>query len=373
MTTEFPKPGLGYTIREFVGAGNWKTAYRASSSNELADVALLYPNDETAERFFAKDVYNILRSISDDAYAAYLAEFKGVLRGQDGKIFIVEEFLESPLEALAPVRDLVQFVRIVRDLSRGLLCLRRADLIHRDLKLDNCGLDRQQRAKIFDLGSVTSEAGEIRGSVLTRSPELFRERAQCDFSSDVWALGATIFALRSGEYPFVLGNEVEARKTISQRLKLGKISRTEAQSQKNELDKIVASRISKSDAWSSLQSRIHSMLRGAAEEVVLAMLEFDPKQRIDIEASEAKWSDLAKELSGKTTGATPRHGIDRWEMAKRQLDAARRQELLFTPGQIERLIAEFNRDESLHTDSTKCASIKKLLEEVKLLSTAYHR
>jgi serine/threonine protein kinase len=370
MTAEFPKPGLGYTIREFVGAGNWKTAYRASSSNELADVALLYPNDEIAERFFAKDVYNILRSISGDPYAAYLTDFKGVLRGQDGKIFIVEEFLETPLDALAPVRDLVQFVRIVRDLNRGLLCLRRANLIHRDLKLDNCGLDRQQRAKIFDLGSVTSEAGEIRGSVLTRSPELFQDNAKCDFSSDVWALGATIFALRSGEYPFVLNNEVEARKIINGRVKLGEISRAKAQLQKNELDEIVASRISKPDAWSSLQSRVHSMLRGAAEEIVLAMLQFDPKRRLDIEGSELKWSNLAKELSGKSTAASATRGIDRWEVAKRQLEAARRQELVFTHGQIERLIAEFDRDESLRAESAKSASIKKLIEEVKLLSTA---
>lgn len=369
MNPVFPKPGLGFAIRELVGAGNWKTAYRASSSNELADVALLYPNDEMAERFFAKDVYNILRSISGEEYAGYLAEFKGVLRGQDGKIFIVEEFLESPLEPLAPIGDIIQFVRIARDLSRGLLCLRRSKLIHRDLKLDNCGLDRQQRAKIFDLGSVTSEAGEIRGSVLTRSPELFHHEARCDFASDVWALGATIFALRSGEYPFVLPNEVETRKSINKRLKLGEISREEARNQKDQLDKIVADRIANPDAWENLRTRVHERVRGSAERIVLGMLDFDPVRRLNIEAIERGWTDFAESLSGKTAGSPDGHLVDRWEIAQRQLEAAKRRELVFTYEQIERLISEFQGDETLKKGApARTDQLKSLLEEVKVLS-----
>ncbi len=364
MAPPFPVPGHGYTIRELVGGGNWKTAYRASSAYNLGDVALLYLHDEKHKNIFAKDVFNILRGKADHPYFTYLAEFKGIFRGDDGRMFLVEEFLARPLDMMAPINDLVQFVRISRDLSRGLRCLHDSKLIHRDLKLDNCGVDHLKRAKIFDLGSVTSEEGEIRGSVLTRSPELFTKDALCNYASDVWALGATLYALRTNSYPFVLDNELSARQRINSDLRHEKIKLDVARKKKAELDALVEQRITRPDAWADLRTRVHKNLRGRSKDILLSVLEFDPAKRSTIQTCEENLSALAQELA--TVSSALGYG-DKWEKIQNQLRAAERKEMRITPKQVERIIAEFDADSSLKADEKKSKAVKDLIKKVKEL------
>jgi serine/threonine protein kinase len=362
MKMKFPNPGHGFKIRELVGGGNWKTAYRAASTYDLGDVALLYLRDDKNKSVFAKDVFNILRGKSDHKYFAYLAEFKGISRGEDGQMFLVEEFLTRPLDAMAPLNDLVQFVRIARDLCRGLLCLHESHLIHRDLKLDNCGVDNLKRAKIFDLGSVTSEEGEIRGSVLTRSPELFTPDARCDYASDVWALGATLFALRTNTYPFVHDSELKSRQQINADLRDGKIDLNIARTRKIELDVLVEQRIAHPEAWSNLKDRVHENLRGRSKEILLKMLDFDPSKRSKIQESESEWTSLAQDLG--TVSPTLRHE-GKWEKITHQLQAVERKELTITPKQVERIIAEYDADLAIKEDHAKDADVGALIKRVK--------
>ncbi len=347
MGPQLPNPGMGFVIRERLGGGAWKTAYRAASSYRLADVALLYFHDDNAHEVVAKDVRNLLRTISKHKYSNYLAEFLGVQKGEDGRIFIIEELIDRPLENIAPVYDLVQFIRIARDLTRGLLCLHENGLIHRDLKLDNCGLDHHQRAKIFDLGSVTSDAGNIRGSVLTRAPELFIANGhdpQCDFATDVWALGATLFALRTGEYPFVYRREAEERNAINALLQAGEISFKESQRRKGEFDKVIASRISATQAELDLKQRIHASLRGRAEEILLAMLAFDREKRSTVADCELKLTELANELAGAGFRGGSTKSPTKWETIKDQLRAVERKELVLTSKQIELVVTEYRAE-----------------------------
>jgi serine/threonine protein kinase len=368
MGEALPMPGLGYVIRELLGGGNWKSAYRASSSYRLADVALLYFHDESKRDIVAKDVTNLLRTVSKHRFSGYLAEFLGVQKGEDGRIFIVEELLDRPLHSIAPVHDILQFTRIARDLCRGLLCLHESKLIHRDLKLDNCGLSHQQLAKIFDLGSVTSDAGHVRGSVLTRAPELFilkngSDEPQCDYATDVWALGATLFALRTGEYPFVYRREVDERNTINNEWKNGRISFDESQRRKERIDKGVADRILKGDAEEDLKKRVHASLRGRAEEILLSMLSFDRSRRRDIQTCEAAFSDLANELAG--AGAVEKKpSPNKWDTIKNQLRAVERKEFVLTEKQIERIVAEYNRVKPEDSDKEIESTLKKIKEQL---------
>jgi serine/threonine protein kinase len=354
---ESPNPGHGYTIREYLASGNWKTAYRASSQYKLSDVALLYFNDDCRPDFIAKDVFNQVRALSMHDYAGYIAEFYGIQKDNDGKFFLVEELLARPLDSIGPVEDLIQFLRIARDLSRGLLCLHDTKLIHRDLKLDNCGLDQQQRAKIFDLGSLTSEGGNIRGSVLTRAPELFREGAQCDMATDVWALGATLFALRTGEYPFVHSNEVDERKRINSHVRAGELSRDDGDKQKLKFDEIIASRISDPDARQQFFARLHKALRGRPETVLHSMLEFDRDKRATAKQFEEEFSKLALEFSGSSS-TKPAETL-KWEQIKIHLRSAIRKDLVLTRKQIARIIADFE------TERPSDDTIGSLLAEVK--------
>ena len=100
MRETLPNPGFGYKVREYLGGGNWKAAYRGSSPYNLADVALLFFHDDEKTDAVVKDVTSLLRTISKHQYADYLAQFYGFQRGQDGKYFIAEELLARPLELI---------------------------------------------------------------------------------------------------------------------------------------------------------------------------------------------------------------------------------------------------------------------------------
>ncbi|MDD1535907.1 hypothetical protein C7U89_21110 [Bradyrhizobium sp. WBOS4] len=72
---ELPNPGLGYKVREYLGGGNWKSAYRATSPYSLADVALLFFHDDEKPDVVVKDVTSLIRTMSKHRYAGYLAKF----------------------------------------------------------------------------------------------------------------------------------------------------------------------------------------------------------------------------------------------------------------------------------------------------------
>ena len=305
----------------------------------------------------AKDVSSLIRAAPNDPNSKYLAQFYSLNTAPEGRIFIVEELLARPLDRLAPLNDLTQFVRISRDLSRGLLFLHKHGLVHRDLKLDNCGLDHQQQAKIFDLGSVTSEPGDVLGTILTRAPELFVAGAKCDNVSDVWALGATLFALRTGDYPFVNKSEIEERRLINLKIREGSIDEREAQSRKRVVDAKIRDRIIRPEAEKELTGLIHGTFRGRTKDILSSMLRFNRDQRGPICAIEKSWSLLAREFAGTTGTASTRPR--KWEQIKIHLSAAMKNETLLTTKQLDKVISEYE------VDKPSDQELKNLIRQVK--------
>lgn len=353
MVMEFPLPGRGYVIREYLGGGFWKRAFRASSTRSTADVALLYPHDDKRSDVLLRDVENLIRGAGGHEFSDYLAQFHGLERGEDGKLFIVEELLDRPLDKLNPLNDLGLFSRIARDLSRGLCCLHENSLVHRDLKLDNCGMDQLQRAKIFDLGSVTSEPGGIEGTIFTRAPELFVSPAAGSLfdkhnvsepaspPADIWALGATLFALKGGKYPFVHENEVEARRRLNTKIATKSVKHKDALESKKQIDKSIAARVTKHGAFEDLKERVQSILRGRAGEILISMLDRQPDRRLKAREYEGMWAQLCNELGG--AGPLPAHRPDKWAHIERQLAAIDQLEFSLTTKQLETLIAELHQ------------------------------
>ena len=371
MNTSMPNPDKGYKIREYLGGGFWKRAYRASSDYSTADVALLYFRDESRNDIIQKDVVNLIRATKGREYSSYLAKFHGIQFGKDGRLFIIEELLERPLDRLAPLNDLVLFSRIARDLCRGLSCLHNIGLVHRDLKLDNCGLDHLKKAKIFDLGSATSEPGGIEGTILTRAPELFdcgdknelfaiseipvSSQEQVFQPCDIWGLGATLLALRSGNYPFVYDNEISARRIINAKVANGKISEVTAKAKKKKIDDRIAERVCRPGAFTELKQKVHVLFRGRAEEISNCMLDPDPGKRHNATELAGEWTDLCNELGGARLN--PIATLEKWDQILLQLTAVERQEFVLTRKQLERLISEVY-------DARKQADDDKIFEKI---------
>jgi serine/threonine-protein kinase len=115
-----------------------------------------------------------------------------------------------------PWRDVA---RLGAEIALGLEAIHGAGLIHRDMKPDNVLLDEEGHAKISDLGIARvlgtstrenfTKTGELLGTPAFMSPEQIDNPRAVDARTDVYALGATLFALLVGKPPFEgAGHEV---------------------------------------------------------------------------------------------------------------------------------------------------------------------
>ncbi|KAM8915164.1 dual serine/threonine and tyrosine protein kinase isoform 1-T2 [Spinachia spinachia] len=104
--------------------------------------------------------------------------------------------LYTGLKAGLSVRERLQ---IALDVVEGIRFLHGQGLLHRDIKLKNVLLDKQNRAKITDLGFCKPEAmmsGSIVGTPIHMAPELFT--GKYDNSVDVYAFGILFWYLCTG-------------------------------------------------------------------------------------------------------------------------------------------------------------------------------
>jgi uncharacterized RDD family membrane protein YckC len=116
--------------------------------------------------------------------------------------------LQDRLEAKGrlPVPEAVDRILEVMD---GLEAAHKAGVLHRDMKPSNCFLDDAGRVKVGDFGlsrtlesdSTLTVAGTFLGTPSYASPEQVRGR-DLDVRTDIYSVGATLYALLTGKPPF---------------------------------------------------------------------------------------------------------------------------------------------------------------------------
>jgi WD40 repeat protein len=129
----------------------------------------------------------------------------------DGTLFIAMELLEGLdlAEAMTPADrlPLVQKLRIVVDMCRGLDYAHKRGVFHRDVKPANVRILKDGAVKIVDFGiarvedSTMTKTGMVLGTPSYMAPEVLRG-GRVDHRADMWAVGVVLYELLRGLRPF---------------------------------------------------------------------------------------------------------------------------------------------------------------------------
>lgn len=213
MTTSGPAVP-GYIIGRLLGRGGMGEVWLAEHATLHRTLALKVLRSDLARD--AAFVDRFLR----EARAAARINHPGVVMvhdaGQvDGGLYLAMEYMPGGdlRSCITAGRGLpqAQAIDLCLGAAEGLQALHDAGLIHRDLKPENILLDATGRPKIADFGLARTTQGDDRmtatgmamGTPAYMSPEQAQGMADVDERSDVYALGATLFALLTGRPPFV--------------------------------------------------------------------------------------------------------------------------------------------------------------------------
>lgn len=131
---------------------------------------------------------------------------------EDGKMFIILEYCSngSLLDMLRenPNIEKSKMIKYSYQIIDALAFMHSKGIAHCDIKLSNILIDAYDRVKICDFGlsHYIKEDAEsdrrIRGTLNYMAPEVILGVEYCPFKADVWALGVTLYALISNQFPF---------------------------------------------------------------------------------------------------------------------------------------------------------------------------
>jgi len=210
-----------YEVRSLLGVGGMGEVYRAHDPRLLRDVAI-----KVLPSIFAHDP-DRLRRFEQEARAAAALNHPNILAIYDlgttdqGTPYVVSELLDGET-----LRDCLRrgplsvrkSVDLTLQITGGLAAAHQKGIIHRDLKPENLFLTKDGHLKILDFGlaklvmnlsssanartlSHETAAGVVMGTVGYMPPEQVRGLA-VDQRSDIFAVGAIVYEMLSGERAF---------------------------------------------------------------------------------------------------------------------------------------------------------------------------
>lgn len=205
----------GYRLLRRVGEGGMSTVYLSYDVPGRRAVAVKLLADHLAgQREFVSRFYR-------EARFSRLLQHPNVVRGfaagydpDVNKHYLVLEFIDGPSAHTAMTRlgrlPVGVAVRIGIDIARALDFLHRRNYVHRDVKPDNILLDADFGAKIADLGLTKRLSDDTHltsinqgvGTSYYMPYEQAMNAALVDGRSDIFALGATLYHLLTGQVPF---------------------------------------------------------------------------------------------------------------------------------------------------------------------------
>jgi tRNA A-37 threonylcarbamoyl transferase component Bud32 len=215
------RPTIGrYQLLDQVGAGGFATVYRAydpTLDREIA-VKVLHPHlarDPAVRERFVREGPSLARVRHPNVVQIYDA-------GQvETTAYLAMEFVPgTPLDEVTRGRPMAlgDVIGIVRQIAPALDAIHIAGLIHRDIKPANILIDGRPelrpagaigRAVLLDLGIARemenagmTATGMLLGTPGYLAPEQIEQPGAVSTRTDVYQLGATVYALLAGRPPF---------------------------------------------------------------------------------------------------------------------------------------------------------------------------
>ncbi len=203
----------GYEVERELGRGGFAVVYRAGQPKLRRTVALkvltnVDPSDDDAKRRFEAEC----QAIGSLSWHPHVVTVYDAGQTEEGLPFLAMENLPSgSLQAKladhgpAPWEEVL---RVAVQMCDALGAAHQAGILHRDIKPANVLTSRIGDYKLADFGiarfgdSQRTATGVITGTVAYTAPEVLRG-ARASTASDIYALGAMLAAVASGQTPFV--------------------------------------------------------------------------------------------------------------------------------------------------------------------------
>jgi serine/threonine-protein kinase len=221
-----------YEILDEIGQGGMQQVYLAKDLSLKREVALKVPINVSAQKRFE-------RSAKLSATIVHPNIAKTLDYANSGELeFLVEELipgndLQQRLDRDFTLLDPHLTAHLIHHLAKAVSAMNVQGIIHRDLKPSNIMVSSDMGMldmKVTDFGVATMAAAEIKeavkggqdsiaasktvvGALAFMAPELIKRSDGVDRSKcDAWSIGALLYFLLFGEYPF--GNELAAIQNI---------------------------------------------------------------------------------------------------------------------------------------------------------------
>jgi predicted Ser/Thr protein kinase len=145
--------------------------------------------------------------------------------GEDkGRPFLVLDLVEGESLEDMVARGPVPWPRaleLMEQVANGLAAVHERGILHRDLKPSNVLVDKDGLARLTDFGIANADdlepltrTGALVGTADFVAPEILRGQRAADARCDLWALGACLYELLTGERPYPAASILERARMI---------------------------------------------------------------------------------------------------------------------------------------------------------------
>ncbi|MFH1861765.1 MAG: FHA domain-containing serine/threonine-protein kinase [bacterium] len=207
-----------YLILTKIGEGGKGIVFQAwhPLTGRIVAIKEILPDhllDDKALLIFQREI-----SVSRDLVHPHIVRFYDSFT-EKRKPYLVTEFLSNGSVADRLIRRLnplpaEEAYRIIADALEGLAYAHARGIVHRDVKLDNFLISRDETIKLSDLGLAKSYeqagqsgitgAGDIGGTIPFLAPEQICNYRFVKPSADVYSVGVSLYVLLTRSYPYPL-------------------------------------------------------------------------------------------------------------------------------------------------------------------------